>query len=317
MDTTQVQQFSSLTPALSGRILVVDDVPSNIHTLSNILREDHEIIFATNGPDAVRMAKDKRPDLILLDIMIPEMDGYQICAILRELPDTRDIPIIFVSALGEEKDEARGLEMGAIDYFIKPLSPPIVRARVHNHLELKRQRDLLRDMSQVDGLTGLPNKRRLDDALASEWRRCQRAGTPVSLFLASIDLFKEYNLSHGHLKGDDGLRKVARTVAGYLCRPGDLAARYGSKEFVALLPDTELEGAIQLAEQARSAVEALSIPYPLPNDAEHVLTISCGVASCIPSLDALPFQLLAHARTQMMQAKQEGRNKTVGQELHV
>lgn len=315
MDMTQMQQFPSPTSALAGRVLVVDDVPSNIHTISNILRDEHEIMFATNGPDAVRMAKDKKPDLILLDIMIPEMDGYQICAILRELPDTRDIPIIFVSALGEEKDEARGLEMGAIDYFIKPLSPPIVRARVRNHLELKRQRDLLRDMSQVDGLTGLPNKRRMDDALSNEWRRCQRAGTPVSLFLASIDLFKEYNLSHGHLKGDDCLRKVARTVAGYLCRPGDLAARYGSKEFIALLPDTELEGAIQLAEQARSAVEALSIPYPLPDNDDHVLTISCGVASCIPTLEAMPFQLLQLSKEQMLLAKEQGRNQTVGQEL--
>ncbi|SIT01240.1 diguanylate cyclase domain-containing protein [Insolitispirillum peregrinum] len=315
MELPQEQRLASTGSITGGRILVVDDVPSNIHMLSNILRDDHEIIFATNGPDAVRMAKEKKPDLILLDIMLPEMDGYQICCILRELPDTRDIPIIFVSALGEEKDEARGLEMGAIDYFVKPLSPPIVRARVRNHIEFKRQRDLLRDMSQVDGLTGLPNKRRADDALASEWRRCQRSGSPISIFMVSLDQFKEYNLSHGHLKGDDCLRKVARTIAGYLCRPGDMAARYDGKVFIAILPDTELEGAIQLAEQARSAVEALSIPYPLPDNDEHSVTISCGVSTCVPSLDMMPFQLISRAKEQLEMAKNNGRNCVEGNEL--
>jgi diguanylate cyclase (GGDEF)-like protein len=294
--------------------LIVDDVPSNIHMLSNILRDEHEVFFATNGADALRLAGERLPDLVLLDIMMPDMDGYEVCTKLREQPETRDIPVIFVTALGEEKDEEKGLSMGAIDYFVKPLSPAIVRMRVRNHLELKRQRDMLRDMSLVDGLTGLANKRRLDEALDSEWRRCQRAGAAVSLFMLSIDNLQQYNEALGYLKGDECLRKVARTIAGYLCRPGDLAARYSSQEFMALLPETELEGAIQLAEQARTAVEALSIPHPNSQAGDRV-SISCGVVSSVPSMDMMPFQLISVARTYLQQAKDQGRNRVCGGEF--
>lgn len=290
-----------------GTILVVDDVPSNIHILSHILREDHQVYFSTNGPDALRIAKEKRPDLVLLDIMMPEMDGYEVCRRLREQPETRDIPIIFVTALGEEKDEAKGLELGAIDYFIKPLSPPIVRVRVRNHLELKRQRDALRDMSQVDGLTGLANRRRFDEALDREWRRSLRAGTPISLIIADIDHFKDFNDHYGHLKGDECLRKVARTVAGYLCRPGDLAARFGDKQIAALLPETAISGAKLLGEQAQQAVEALAIQHS-SNTPTEVVTLSVGVSCCVPVIDLFPAQLVAMALEQVRLAKDAGRN---------
>lgn len=297
-----------------GSILVVDDVPSNIHMLSNILREEHDVFFATNGSDALKLAAERLPDLVLLDIMMPDMDGYEVCAKLRQTPETRDIPVIFVTALGEEKDEAKGLSMGAIDYFVKPLSPAIVRMRVRNHLELKRQRDMLREMSLVDPLTGLANKRRVDEALDSEWRRCQRAKAPVALFMMSLDHMQQFNEVHGHVKGDEALRKIARTVAGYLCRPGDMAARYSPQEFVALLPETELEGAVQLAEQARSAVEALSIPYGGGPTGE-VVTVSCGVVSCVPTMDMMPFQLISHARENLKSAQDLGHNRVFGQEF--
>jgi diguanylate cyclase (GGDEF)-like protein len=306
---------NTVSPVRSGgSILVVDDVPSNIHMLSNILRDEHDVFFATSGADALRLAGERQPDLVLLDIMMPDMDGYEVCAKLREMPETRDIPVIFVTALGEEKDEERGLAMGAIDYFVKPLSPPIVRMRVRNHLELKRQRDMLRDMSLVDGLTGLANKRRLDEALDSEWRRCQRAGASVSLFILSVDCLQQYNEALGHIKGDECLRKVARTIAGYLCRPGDMAARYSTKEFMALLPETELEGAMQLAEQARTAVEALSIPHPNSLAGDRV-SISCGVVASVPSMDMMPFQLISVARGYLQQAKDQGRNRVCGGEF--
>jgi diguanylate cyclase (GGDEF)-like protein len=305
---------SSSAVRSGGSILVVDDVPSNIHMLSNILREEHDVFFATNGADALKLAAERLPDLVLLDIMMPDMDGYEVCAKLRSMPETCDIPVIFVTALGEEKDEEKGLSMGAIDYFIKPLSPAIVRMRVRNHLELKRQRDMLRDMSLVDPLTGLANKRRLDEALDSEWRRCQRAKAPVALFMLSLDHMQAYHETQGNVKGDEALRKIARTVAGYLCRPGDMAARYSPQEFIALLPETELEGAVQLAEQARSAVEALSIAYP-NGPSGDIVTVSCGVVSCVPTMEMMPFQLISHARENLKTAQHLAGNRVFGQDF--
>lgn len=298
-----------------GNILVVDDVPSNIHMVSNILREEHNVFFATNGPDAIRLACERKPDLILLDIMMPDMDGYDVCQTLRENPETRDIPIIFVSALGEDGDEEKGLQMGAIDYFVKPLRPPIVRIRVRNHLELKRQRDILRDLSLFDELTGLANKRRFDETLDREWRRCQRGGQSLAVFACHLDHFRAFNEAAGVRRGDDCLRKVARTIAGYLCRPGDLAARYDETVFVAVLPETDLSGALNVAEQTRSAVEALTIEHPAL--ADQVVTVSCGVSAGVPQMEVLPGQFMSFVLGLSDDAFQAGRNRVIGKEFSV
>ena len=159
------------------RILVVDDVPDNIRVLSSMLADDgHQISAATNGRQALKLAEVSSPDLILLDVMMPGMDGYEVCAALKANPQLSAIPVIFITALADVEDETRGLGLGAVDYITKPFKEPIVRMRVKTHLELKHQRDILQNLSRLDGLTGIPNRRAFDERLELEWRRALRAG---------------------------------------------------------------------------------------------------------------------------------------------
>ena len=155
-------------------ILIVDDMVTNIEILDGILSSEYDILFATNGQDALEIALSRSPDLILLDVMMPGMDGYQVCKALKREEKTQDIPIIFVTANNQEEDESRGFEEGVVDYITKPVRSSIVKARVRIHLELKRYRDHLKTLSTIDGLTGIANRRKFDDSLALEWRRAKR-----------------------------------------------------------------------------------------------------------------------------------------------
>ncbi len=298
------------------KILVVDDIPSNVHVLSRILKDDYDIYFATDGEKALDLVQTRLPDLVLLDIMMPGMDGYEVCARIKADPATHDIPVIFISAKSEVEDETRGLEVGAIDFITKPISPPIVKARVRNHLLLKRQTDLLRSLSFLDGLTGIANRRRFDESIAREWRRCARSRQPLSLILLDVDHFKSYNDHYGHQAGDECLRTVAAVLADRVKRTGDLVARYGGEEFVCLLPETEEEGAMQVAERLRSAVAESAIPHAHSSVASHV-TISLGVATVIPNVEVAPATLTQTADQLLYQAKRGGRNRARGALLPV
>ena len=289
-------------------ILIVDDTPTNIEILSETLGNTYEVLFATNGRDALNIAFDQNPDLILLDVMMPEMDGYEVCTRLKQDPRTRGIPVIFVTALDQEGDETKGLGLGAIDYFTKPIQPPIVQARVRNHLELKRYRDFLENLSATDGLTGISNRRRLDEVFAIEWRRAKRNQTPLSLVLIDIDLFKTYNDHYGHLAGDDCLRQLARAMSQCVRRPSDLVARYGGEEFACLLPDTDADGALQVAKQMWANFNSMNIPHAYSPVADHV-TLSLGVATMIPLAGQPLFDLIRCADELLYAAKRSGRNQ--------
>ncbi|AWJ90840.1 diguanylate cyclase response regulator [Azospirillum baldaniorum] len=291
-----------------SKILVVDDIPSNVHVLSRILKDDHDIYFATDGAKALELAQSRLPDLVLLDIMMPGMDGYEVCSRLKTDPITRDIPVIFISAKSEVEDETYGLEVGAIDFISKPISPPIVKARVRNHLLLKRQTDLLRTLSFADGLTGIANRRRFDEVLLREWRRCGRVQLPLSLIMLDVDQFKPYNDHYGHQAGDECLRAVAQLLAEQMMRPGDLIARYGGEEFVCLLPETDEGGAVQVAERLRETVADRRLPHAVSHVADHV-TISLGVATARPTLDDTPDRLTQLADGLLYEAKRAGRNR--------
>jgi diguanylate cyclase (GGDEF)-like protein len=293
------------------KILVVDDIPSNVHVLSRILKDDYDIYFATDGEKALELVLARLPDLVLLDIMMPGMDGYEVCARIKADPTTRDIPVIFISAKSEVEDETRGLEVGAIDFITKPISPPIVKARVRNHLLLKRQADLLRSLSFLDGLTGIANRRRFDDTMAREWRRCARSHQPLSLVILDVDHFKSYNDHYGHQAGDECLRTVAAVLAEQVKRTGDLVARYGGEEFVCLLPETDNDGALQVAERLRGAVADCAIPHDFSPVASHV-TISLGVATVTPVADVSADTLTQMADQLLYQAKRGGRNRVQG-----
>lgn len=292
------------------KVLVVDDSEANIQLLSEFLSPICSVFFAMNGEEAIRLADTLRPDIILLDVMMPGMDGYEVCRRIKANDSLKDIPIIFVTAMNDDDDEAKGLELGAIDYISKPINPAVVKARVKNHLELKRYRDLLERISLIDGLTGIPNRREFDIHLEEEWRRAGRNGEVISLIMIDIDFFKNYNDHYGHLAGDDCLRKVAKALVSTMKRPGDMVARYGGEEFACILPDTDTQGALNVAELLLNSVSALKIPHTASTVADHV-TVSVGVATKRPDSESLYDDLIREADRMLYNAKNQGRNRIV------
>ena len=291
------------------RILIVDDVPDNIRVLSKMLGDDgHQISAATNGRAALKLAESCAPDLILLDVMMPELDGYQVCAALKADPRLQSIPVIFITALADAEDETRGLALGAVDYIAKPFKEAIVRLRVRTHHELKRQHDLLAQLSHLDGLTGIPNRRAFDERLDREWRRTVRAHESLAAAMVDIDHFKEYNDAHGHLAGDDCLRRVAGTLAEGLGRGGDFVARYGGEEFICLLNCVEGEDLELVAEKLRAGIEALQIPHGASPVSPWV-TVSVGAARCRAELETPASALVEAADLRLFKAKRLGRNR--------
>lgn len=284
-------------------------MPTNIKMVIQALKNpEYEILAATNGPEALETAAAEQPDLILLDIMMPEMDGYEVCEELKKNEKTQQIPVIFVTAKDEDEDEARGLGLGAVDYITKPIRAPIVKARVRNHLELKRQRDLLTTLSLVDGLTGIPNRRRFDEFLDLEWRRSLRTKNSLSIIMIDIDHFKLFNDHYGHALGDECLRKVAQTLFDSIKRTTDLVARYGGEEFICALPFAKLEDAVNIADKIRQNVLDLKIPHSFSPVSEYV-TMSLGVATTVPNLNISPEKLVEAADRALYEAKAAGRNQ--------
>jgi diguanylate cyclase (GGDEF)-like protein len=292
------------------RILIVDDAMTNVMALEELLRPDYEVLYATDSEQGLEACKTLQPDLVLLDVVMPGIDGFEVCARLKRDPDTRDIPVVFVTARSDIADETRGLEAGAIDFITKPFSPPIVRARVRNHLELARQRTLLSMHAFVDGLTGVANRRKFEEALESEWRRCARQDTPLGLIMADVDLFKLYNDNYGHPAGDACLKGVAEALARNLNRGGDLIARYGGEEFVCLLPETDLEGVRATAARLVAAVGELAIPH-FKSSVSNSVTVSLGGTSAVPRPDFTAFDLVRSADDLLFRAKKEGRNRAL------
>ncbi|HHY15109.1 MAG TPA: diguanylate cyclase [Firmicutes bacterium] len=299
-----------MEPGRRQRVLIVEDVRLNAQILVNVLQDEYDVAVAYNGIEALEMVKEQMPDLILLDIIMPEMDGYAVCEQLQNDVKTRDIPILFLTALEGDQNEAYGLELGAMDYIRKPFNVPIVRAKIRNHLELKRYKDLLKRDSRIDGLTRVPNRRRFDEAYVEERLRARRAKTPLSVLMIDLDLFKRYNDTYGHLQGDDVLKLVAKTLYRNLQRPGDLLARWGGEEFVALLPDTDQAGAKNVAEKLRAAVAQLAIEHEASTVAP-VVTISVGVATSLVAKPKTYDKLLHWADEAVYRAKHLGRNQVV------
>jgi len=213
------------TPSGRPLILVVDDYPANITMLYEILERDCEVCMATSGQAALAFCEGRRPDLILLDIMMPEMDGYEVCRHLKDNDLTRDIPIIFVTTKSDPSEETRGLDLGAVDFISKPFHTKIVRARVRTHLTLQLQAEALRSLAMIDGLTGIANRRQFDTILSAEWHRCIRSHSAMSLVLIDIDFFKRYNDYYGHQAGDECIRTIAATLKKNLRRSHDMVAK--------------------------------------------------------------------------------------------
>jgi len=293
------------------RLLVVDDQPANIQALYQAFSADHQVLMATGGEQALKLAATQQPDLVLLDVVMPGMDGHEVCRRLKADAATRDIPMIFVTAHSDEAAETQGLALGAVDFISKPINPPIVRARVKTHLTLKAQADLLRQWVYVDGLTGVRNRRGFDEQLATESGRAAREGTALSVILLDVDFFKRYNDHYGHQAGDACLRAVAGFLRQAVKRPGDLVARYGGEEFACLLPGTALEGALAFARQLGAGVEALGLEHA-QSPVSAVVTVSLGVCTATGRPPGNAEALLRAADAQLYAAKAAGRNRSCG-----
>jgi len=284
-------------------ILIVDDSPSNIHVLAQILKNDYNIRIATSGSSALELIhSDCNLDCILLDIVMPEMNGYKVCQILKKNADTKDIPIIFISGKDQIKDEEYGLNIGAVDYITKPFHSAIVKSRVKTQVSLKIKTDLLKQMALRDQLTQLYNRYYLVDIAPQKIKQARRQNYSLSLLVIDIDHFKEVNDSHGHKSGDNVLCSVAHTLRS-CCRTEDMVARYGGEEFVVILENCNGEQAQEKAELIRRGVEK-SLPENIP------VTISIGISE-LNEFNQDFVSLFKQADSALYQAKKNGRNQVV------
>jgi diguanylate cyclase (GGDEF)-like protein len=313
--TEPLSSVAALSPAtVKPRLLVVDDQPINIQVMHQIFAGEYQVFMATSGQQAINLCRANPPDLVLLDIVMPQMDGYEVCRQLKADPTTRDIPVIFVTAHTETDQETQGLELGAVDFITKPVVPAVVKARVRTHVTLKQQGDLLRKMVFLDGLLGVFNRRYFDQQLQTELARAHRSGAALSVLMIDVDYFKRYNDTYGHLAGDDCLRRVATTIRGALRRPADVVARYGGEEFSCILPETPLDDATTIAKALEQDIRALNIPHE-KSDAAPVVSVSIGVC-CIPAgTTGVATELVAQADAELYKAKHSGRARVCSSAL--
>jgi diguanylate cyclase (GGDEF)-like protein len=291
-------------------VLIVDDAKENVSVLAELLRSDYKIRAATSGEKALEITfSDNPPDLILLDIIMPGIDGYEVCKKLKGASQTKNIPVIFVTGKVNEEEEIRGFNLGAVDYIKKPYNSVIVKARVSMHLELKQYRDHLENISYLDGLTGISNRRKFDEYLYSTWNLAVRVSMPVSIVMMDIDYFKQYNDKYGHQGGDDCLIKIAQALSKMIVRKTDFLARYGGEEFVCIFPNTDADNAFILAEKLRLEIMSLKIPHAYSSVAE-IVTISVGVATKFPTKNLSSAELVEEADKALYKSKESGRNMT-------
>ncbi len=253
---TQASTQAGATGAQPGILLVDDDVVT-IRVLSQALQDQGHIHFAKGGHEALRLARTEAIDLILLDAEMPLMNGFQVCQALKADPALAHIPIIFVTSHADQDVEHAGMAMGAADFIAKPIRPVIVAARVATQLRLKEAADQLRELALSDSITGLPNRRAFDDALAREWGRSRRCGEPLSVVMVGIEGFKAYNVEHGRRRGDEALVHLTGILTDSLRRPADLAARYSGATFALMLPCTGRAG---VSEVVRRILDRVASP---------------------------------------------------------
>ena len=294
-----------------AKVLIVDDNKQNIEMLMALFKDDYKIAAAINAQRALKIAlSDAPPDLILMDIIMPEMDGYELCATLKENPKSKHIPIIFVTAVSEIMDENRGFNLGAVDYITKPFHPPVVKARVKLHLNLKRKQELLEKYAFIDALTEIPNRRRFNEILEKEWNRAMRSNLPLSLVMIDIDYFKYYNDTYGHGMGDDCLKKVAATLEKSLRRGSDFVARYGGEEFMAILPDTTGDEARGICRHIADNIKNLAIEHK-SSQIDGCITVSMGGLTTLPDSTLSIGEFIEAVDKKMYEAKAAGRNQVI------
>jgi diguanylate cyclase (GGDEF)-like protein len=288
-------------------LLLVDDDTFNLVLLSNILQPEYIIYKAQDGVSAIQKAEKFLPDLILLDILMPGMDGYEVFSVLKQSEKTKHIPVIFITGLNNTEDEKKGLELGAVDYINKPFNEMIVKLRVALQIRLINQLHTIVYLSTTDQLTKLPNRRAFDNRLNDEWKRAVREKQPITLLMVDVDYFKYYNDRYGHQQGDKTLVNIAGILEKTAKRSTDFAARWGGEEFIMLLSNTDERAGMKVGENLRKNVECAEIL--LCDGTVTKITISVGVNSQIPMRDSVLDEFISGADKALYAAKEEGRNK--------
>lgn len=290
-----------------SKVLIVDDQVINIMALANILKPEYEVIIAADGMTAIEAAEKHIPGIVLLDIMMPEVDGFEVLIHLKESETTKNIPVIFITGLDATEDEEKGFMLGAVDYITKPFHSTIVKARVKTHLKMAEYISAIERLSMVDTLTELPNRRSFDNRMETEWGRAIREKTPIGILMIDVDKFKVYNDVYGHPQGDVLLKTLSDVFRNTLKRETDFVARWGGEEFAVLLPNTGLDGSVMLAEQIRENVEQLKILCS--DESKTSITISIGVNSLIPSKNDSVDKFISDVDQALYTAKNNGRNQ--------
>ncbi|MDO6445911.1 diguanylate cyclase [Colwellia sp. 1_MG-2023] len=299
---------------LAQKVLIVDDEKANRKILKELLQDEATIIFAKNGAQAVELARKHLPDLMLLDVIMPDRSGFEVIEEIKGDKKTMNISVIFVTGLANSDDEERGFDLGGCDYIYKPFKANIVIARVMMHLELIKQRKMLNEVAHLDALTGISNRRRMDIVLADELAANKRDNKKLAVALIDVDYFKHYNDNYGHGAGDAALKKVATSFREVLHRPRDFFARYGGEEFLIILPDSSIEGTQLIINNVMKALaeKAIKHEYSL---ASEFLTISIGAVIVENNQAITPADVLAQADKLLYQAKENGRNQLVIESL--
>ncbi len=291
------------------KILIVDDSPVQAAKLKSILNDDYDITVAQTAQDGLSYAASGDFSLILLDVVMPDMDGFMLLKKLQEEIITQNVPVILITSLSDIQNEQRGLTLGAVDYIAKPFHPLIVKARVHTHIKLYQLRKQVEFQSMTDQLTGIANRRQYDHQSTIKWKKCARLQIPFSICMFDIDHFKAYNDTFGHPAGDKVIATVANTLSTHLQRSTDFCARYGGEEFVALLMGDSADKAFAHMKTIRQALEDLHIPHN-PSATEWV-TISVGGVTVVPQAETSYDAYLKIADTMLYDAKKYGRNRVV------
>ena len=291
------------------KILIIDDSPLQVAQLKDILSDEYDIDIEQSAEDGFELARAGNYSLILLDVVLPGMDGFTLLKILQEESNTKTVPVIMITTLSDIEHEQRGLTLGAVDYISKPFSPLIVKARVDTHIKLYNYRRQVEQQSMTDQLTGIANRRRHDEYSVEKWKESVRLQTPFSICMFDIDHFKSFNDTFGHPAGDKVIASVAKTIASYLHRSTDFFARYGGEEFVAILLGDDSDKVFEYIKTIRQAVEDLHIPHN-PSVSEWV-TVSIGGITIIPEADKSYDFYLKIADAMLYDAKKFGRNRVV------
>ena len=297
------------------RILIVEDEATNLQVIAECLQGDYRLSIAKSRKKAFELLESKPFDILLLDIRLPDGNGFDICHEIKSgISSYRDISIIFMTALDNPEDEAKGLKLGASDYICKPFNTEVLRARVALQAQLINKSKLLDKLANLDGLTEIPNRRAFDNQLQKEWNRAKRKSRPIALSLIDIDYFKQYNDHYGHPMGDACLKKLAWSLTQSFKRAGDFAARYGGEEFVIIMAETTLADAKLVLNRALNNFVTLGISHKKSKVSDKV-TFSAGLVSKIASDDMDLSVLIESADTLLYQAKENGRNQVCCSQL--